>query len=798
MMKELVGITVLFMCLVLGAPLASAQCVGGVDGTAQTGAYLLHNEFQDGRGPGAITAACMRDFIATTTIGNRVTAVGTVSSSDAPNCSTTASNTTITCSGASASFVAGNPVTIQATTTSGPGPTSSLSQPTISSVTPTTYDSTLFLPTSACHVTASVGNITTGTNILAVNNTRLYRTGDSITIAGAGVAGAALTTTVSAVTLADITSYPYQIELTANASTTVALAAVTGFNCSTTWRYQVAAVDALGGKSQASSIVQTTAGASELTPSNYNTITVPVVANAVAYLLYSCRGAACTPALSGIEMPNWTVNAGADPLLLAFNTKVTPTTIVFHDFNMPYAADTYAGSTPPAAATKQQLNTTVLSNNSGTIVLANAPSTTGAFVMRHDNGPAFSSALQAACTGNIAVSITSGYYDIGTPISTGGNICFSAPFQGPASGYTNSDNNRSSTNFNWVGPIGGTVFNASGMSGAVVGGFVISAGENGLGGATPGIGIDYDQIGAPDASKMQFQGITTTNVGIGLRLCNTGNNCDNLAINYFEAAGITGMGAGYGIYQNSQASLAVDVSNFDINANIGVFNAANSGNMNMTHGYCNSGPISEANATLYYGGICFWALGYNNAPFRFQDVHAEYVEKFYYAGGDNGLGGFECDNCRINGMLDWDGYIIRAGQGQVVLNSSAIYIPGAQQGSAPPQVFLEAGSSLVDLGGGRYGSSPALVGGGGTFSTMGSMLMTQVGGTWNNVGAFNFRVLGTGAVAVASLPTCNAANEGSKYAVTNATVTTFASVVAGGGSNHVPVYCNGTNWIIGG
>lgn len=45
---------------------------------------------------------------------------------------------------------------------------------------------------------------------------------------------------------------------------------------------------------------------------------------------------------------------------------------------------------------------------------------------------------------------------------------------------------------------------------------------------------------------------------------------------------------------------------------------------------------------------------------------------------------------------------------------------------------------------------------------------------------------------VATLPT------GAKRAiVSDATVTTFASIVAGGGANKVPVYYDGTNWRIG-
>lgn len=47
---------------------------------------------------------------------------------------------------------------------------------------------------------------------------------------------------------------------------------------------------------------------------------------------------------------------------------------------------------------------------------------------------------------------------------------------------------------------------------------------------------------------------------------------------------------------------------------------------------------------------------------------------------------------------------------------------------------------------------------------------------------------------VAQLPTGSA---GMRAFVTDATATTFASAVAGGGANGVPVFHDGTNWRIG-
>jgi len=53
------------------------------------------------------------------------------------------------------------------------------------------------------------------------------------------------------------------------------------------------------------------------------------------------------------------------------------------------------------------------------------------------------------------------------------------------------------------------------------------------------------------------------------------------------------------------------------------------------------------------------------------------------------------------------------------------------------------------------------------------------------------------AVAVASLPSAATAGAGARATVTDATSTTFNASVAGGGSNIVPVFSDGTNWKVG-
>lgn len=53
---------------------------------------------------------------------------------------------------------------------------------------------------------------------------------------------------------------------------------------------------------------------------------------------------------------------------------------------------------------------------------------------------------------------------------------------------------------------------------------------------------------------------------------------------------------------------------------------------------------------------------------------------------------------------------------------------------------------------------------------------------------------GTYAILIAAFP-CNSSNEGMFAAVTDSSTATYNATVAGSGSNHIPVYCNGTNWV---
>jgi len=88
----------------------------------------------------------------------------------------------------------------------------------------------------------------------------------------------------------------------------------------------------------------------------------------------------------------------------------------------------------------------------------------------------------------------------------------------------------------------------------------------------------------------------------------------------------------------------------------------------------------------------------------------------------------------------------------------------------------------------------------------GTVNVLRADGTWTNAvtGAWSASTsvsagtfLKSASTVVGSLPAAGTAGAGARHFVTDATVTTFASVVVGGGANAVPVYSDGTNWRIG-
>jgi hypothetical protein len=75
------------------------------------------------------------------------------------------------------------------------------------------------------------------------------------------------------------------------------------------------------------------------------------------------------------------------------------------------------------------------------------------------------------------------------------------------------------------------------------------------------------------------------------------------------------------------------------------------------------------------------------------------------------------------------------------------------------------------------------------------LYFNQTSGNLNSL--ITFVNLSTAVYKVANLPSAVTATAGARTFVSDSSVTTFNATVAGGGSNTVPVFSNGTNWKVG-
>lgn len=126
-----------------------------------------------------------------------------------------------------------------------------------------------------------------------------------------------------------------------------------------------------------------------------------------------------------------------------------------------------------------------------------------------------------------------------------------------------------------------------------------------------------------------------------------------------------------------------------------------------------------------------------------------------------------------------------AGAGIVINRSGTTYVALLDNGDGVLRLYNAAATNFGGLQfGGTTNSFPGLYRDGAGLKVQGA-----AGGAtaW-------IKVL---PVAVASLPAASTAGAGAKSFVSDANATTFASIVAAGGSNNVPVYSDGTNWRIG-
>jgi hypothetical protein len=285
--------------------------------------------------------------------------------------------------------------------------------------------------------------------------------------------------------------------------------------CNVSYTYQIVGVSQAGGWSAPSAPVSISAGPATLSTNNNLLVSWTGAANDIAYLIYSCSGASCTPTLHAV-IPH----AGAPGA----------TAESYRDFGHTFGTDEDFGTAIPSAAAAQDLFAQIVGVSGNTVTLSIAPAQSGSFTMRHDDSVPINAAISSICShtatgGNVGGLVefpATSVYPLGQSISIYG--CWGVTLS--LTGAQNGDGGHPAE-LEWHGVTGGTVINMNKAADSRVAGLSVS----GINGNTAGVVIDVDNYaagGGGDGLATQhdtFERIDIGRAGIGIRVANrsTGN-----------------------------------------------------------------------------------------------------------------------------------------------------------------------------------------------------------------------------------------------------------------------------------
>jgi hypothetical protein len=541
-------------------------------------------------------------FNGTRTNEKNILDFGAIASIARINCTTTSGQANVTCSGIASSDFAVN----QYVALYGAGPAPSVSQPAGFTLQPTTTTNN---PGSAtrftrfaqgCTLQNALAWCTAGSSICQVSNVAFYEQGQTVTIAGAGVGGAALTSTIT--TLDD---FGNDIALATPASTTVSGAAVTGANCTTSRRYQAYPIDARGGWGAPTGVTTVNNTASALNwgnwvdvqvnvpqPPNAPNPTYPLPSNIpIAWAFYCAEGSAPLH-LCGVEVPTYSfLFNSSDPApwndqLIGGFEKGFPTVVTFHAVGRPYGNDVIEGTAPPPGPVNQILFARILSITGTTVQLSVAPAQSGTFTMSHDNGPNINNAIKASCDvnnrcGTVYTPFEPTLFPVATPIvalrGLGLNLL------GGAEPNSAEPNTSAPSGWLWVGALGGTMLQLNQESKPQVDSISLQSSAVNFSGSTMGVAIDMDGFDPGDGlgsavgcGRQAFRDIYTGQASVGIRLANINTqNCEfgvleSSTINWvYGSAFVSASNIGFLI--NSVNALATRIDGSVLTGNIGLW-----------------------------------------------------------------------------------------------------------------------------------------------------------------------------------------------------------------------------------
>jgi hypothetical protein len=253
---------------------------------------------------------------------------------------------------------------------------------------------------------------------------------------------------------------------------------------------------------------------------------------------------------------------------------------------------------------------------------------------------------------------------------------------------------------------------------------------------------------------------------VGARALGSGVYTGNTSVFVGANAGLNATSANSTVAVGHDSLRSVTTGNSNVAVGRDALTSITTGSNNVGLGYATLGGISTGSNSVAVG----YAAGTGSTASSSTIVGAS--AGAFITGTENVAIGFQA--------LDASG---QTGQRNVAVGANAL--GAATSGANNVAIGQSAGLTLTT------GSNNVVIGDAAAATAVGVSNEITIGNSSHKV----LRLPWTSTVA--GLPSASTVGAGARSFVTDANATTFASVVAGGGSNGVPVYSDGTNWRIG-
>jgi hypothetical protein len=302
-----------------------------------------------------------------------------------------------------------------------------------------------------------------------------------------------------------------------------------------------------------------------------------------------------------------------------------------------------------------------------------------------------------------------------------------------------------------------------------------------------------------------------TNIAVGdtaLDTNTTGSN--NTAVGYNALTSNTD-----GVQNVAVGSQALDANTSgDYNVAIGYdsLSAATTANYNTAAGYraTASNETGQYNTAFGANALLSNSIGSENVAIGFQAAYFFKGDSIVAVGrdallscstgaGNTGVGTrslYSCSTGLNNTAIGLNSLYLATNTGNTAIGSGSLsaLTTGAQNtaiGESAGSSLLTGGNNII-IGRNAQSSSTSVS----NEVTIGNSSVTSFRIPGLTL-TFSVKYFNHGTLTVATLPAAATAGAGARAFVTDANATTFASIVAAGGANGVPVYSDGTNWRIG-